>query len=276
MSAPHFCYILYNNLKDHMFFWFKKPKIVLDAFCANEKLVELFGLEPADGFLPKWYKDLPNMIDNPYTKKPAKITTMKYCPGIRYLYEKSWMFRLWSDYTIKVDNTGGMDVDSPYFAESHPPGQSGGGWPNMINCKLCSPWRFREKTGVLWTWMGAEYNHPGQHYRILNGVVDYKYQHITHINTMLPVPEKLVDGLSALQFAVPNVYTYHFKAGTPMIMIAPMTEQNVEVRSHAVTEQEFSSMQDHRYTASNVYYNTKKLLKDKEARTKKKCPFKFS
>jgi len=260
-----------------MFFWFKRPKIILDTFCAGQDLADLFPLEPADQFLPNWFKDLPNTADVKIKGQEAEISTMKYCPGIRNIYEHSFVLRNWTEYNLTVDDRGNLDIDSPGQAESHPPVQYGSGFPKMINCKLHSPWVFREKTGVMFTWMGAEYNHPGAQYKIMNGMIDYRYQHGTNVNIMLPMPEKLPEQLSALKFTIPSKYRYTFKAGVPLVLIAPMSEKKVEVKTHVVTPEEFNRMGKHPHSRIGAYYNTRKFLRDKDEReaARKKCPFGF-
>jgi hypothetical protein len=263
-----------------MFFWFKTPKITVDAFTSGYELSQLFPPEPAGPFTPKWFNDTAPTVNNPYIKQgqPAQtMSTIKYCPGFKYLYDKTWVLRAWSEFILTTNDNNTMEVEASGKVDMHPSVQYGAGFKGMVNAKLISPWVFREKTGVMFAWIGAAYNRNDQDYQILDGIIDFKYQGGTNVNLMLPCPPPQPPLANPLQIRPPNKYQYTIKAGTPLVLLAPMTEKEVDFKVHCVSEDEYQRMGKHPHSKFGAYYASKKFMQEREEReaARKKCPFGF-
>ena len=249
-----------------MFFFFKKKKIVVDCFTADATVYNLWFPEPAVNYFPDWWKTL-----DPYTEIVTKvglqkIGTIKKCNGFIDLYKTGFILPLWSELVIKTDNLGQIFhefSDPTHTAETHPQTQyNTREFDKYIHLKLLSPWLFKEKTGVQFSWTEPIWNNISKltEKHILPANVNYKYQHGTNVNILFPRRDKQI----------------RLNAGDPLVHILPLTEHEIEIKTHLVTGEELHKLgwtsQPSSFT--NKYRVNKKRIDELEKR-KGKCPFGF-
>jgi hypothetical protein len=122
--------------------------------------------------------------------------------------------------------------------------------------KLSSPWIFKEKTGIKFINLGAEWNLDKFSFRVLPGVMEFRVNSFTNVNIMLPKEQN--------KFIIP--------VNQPLTNFLPLTEKKLVVKNHLITEEEYKKMS---YNPSLVYFHgwraCKNMIKDND----KKCPFGF-
>ena len=246
-----------------MLFFFKKSTVHIDAFTTNNNLVNYYPIEPARNFLPKWWKDL----DKEYTversnKVEIKMSTIKRCSGFIDLYSKGFMMPIWSDLCVETKLTGDWRCVSPspddMLVSSHDIRQLDRNFNKFIHLKILSPWIFQEKSGINFHFTQPYWNHVIEHDRIqvVPGIINFKYQRSSNINAFVPKIN----------------HTHFLPAGTPIAHIIPITEKNVKIHFHCLTNEEMIKRFGHRRSKfTNDYAEKSKIVKNKEA----KCPFRF-
>jgi hypothetical protein len=90
------------------------------------------------------------------------------------------------------------------------------------------------------------------------GTLDFKYQNATNINLFLKYAKE------AQEFII--------SAGTPLYHIIPLSEREVELSVHMLSNEEYQNMvsKHTRISFTNKYFKIKNILKNKA----KSCPFK--
>jgi hypothetical protein len=91
-------------------------------------------------------------------------------------------------------------------------------------------------------------------------ILNFKHQHYLHVNIFLPSKPQ----------------SYFVKVGTPLVHLIPMTENEVEFKSHHIDSNEYQTMSktNRCLTFSNGYNFAKKKSEERE-NEKKTCPFHF-
>jgi hypothetical protein len=246
-------------------FFIKKKKIVVDAFTSNQSVHDFFPIQTAVNFIPDWWKQIPSTYEstNKFGLK-LKQPTLKRCDGFLHLYRKGFIIPLWSDLIIETKETGQWfyswsDLNGNNIID-HEREQIGNSLPHMIHIKITSPWAIREKTGVEFHWTDPMWNKLEKLSKIsvLPGVVNFKYQNTNHINCFLPAENN----------------RYEISNGQPMAHCIPLSDSDVEIKTHMVSNEEFINMRlldTQRFSFLNFYKNKVKIIDKKE----KKCPFGF-
>ena len=242
-------------------FWFKRKPIVVDAFTYKERIATDYAIAKSTQYLPEWWRQLPASRPHPDWSEVA-TATMKTCQGFIDLYRNSFTLPLWSDLCIELDNSqGGRDwryifADRNSLITEHNRGQFDGtkNFPDQQHFKIESPWILKEKTGVQFlmteqTWNQEEFFNA---FKVLPGVLDFRYQHSVNINTFFRYTGAKESIL--------------LPAGHALAFIIPLTEHDVEFRCHVVTQQEYNTM-CHVPVFKGLHKHTK------EVRTQGRCPF---
>lgn len=219
-----------------MMFWFKPKKIHVDCFTKHEKIAKANPIKKAHHFVPDWWKKLDNVV---YSKNPNGMAipnaTMKSCAGFIDLYRSGLIMPMWCDFLIEVHGDSyryqiaiadaGFKTDQPVVI--HQSFQNGNHYENKINIKIHSPWQLREKTGVkfLYTPCTWETVKKIPKVGILNGILDFKYQHGTNVQTFFP--------------SEVDQYRVEIDAGMPLVQIIPLSEKRVVPHIHVIDEIEF-------------------------------------
>lgn len=207
-----------------------KTKIIVDAFTNSVEAFDLFRVERASSFVPEWWRDLDK---EPTIDGFVPSKNMRGCSGFSSLYQKGLIIPLWSDVALSLGGKGNDYIrwqfaDQKSKAEIHPEISRGSYLPNTNYCllKMDSPWLFKTKEEISWVFTQPTWNNPSpETFLVPPGLVNYKYQHFTNVNIVLPRAEQ--------------DKTIMLSAGLPMAHIIPLTEKNIEVRHHRVDDQEW-------------------------------------
>ena len=246
-------------------FFFKKKIIVVDCLTSSVTAHDFHPIEKTSAFLPEYWKKLPayNPVlaptgGNMYVDR----SSLKRCPGFVSLYKQGAILPMWADMQIKTT------IDSYEYlaaysigqkgAEHHNEWQYGNTFANYIHMKIISPWAIRQNrhcnflmSPVIWNTVEHWSN-----FKILPGVVDFEHQHSSHINLFL---EK-------------NREKILISAGTPLYQIVPLTDNNVEFKTHLVDPAEINKLFARNPGTFNDNYNGTKRA---DLEKKSKCPFRF-
>jgi hypothetical protein len=204
----------------------KEKKIVVEAFAPNGTLIDLFPIERTENATPRWYQNLPG--------KPVDGLNVKQCPGAKDLFSKGLIIPLWADYEITLDAGGGGSIKSAMTGMNFPPAdthnlefQAAGAWPEYGNIKFNSPWWLWCSEPIEWAWLPATWwQQDPQEIIPVPGIAEYRYQHITNINTL--VKKSKISKVISL------------KAGTPMVQLIPLTERDWEFKLEVMTQEEIA------------------------------------
>lgn len=258
-----------------MFFFFRRPKIVVDAFIRQSHchLHEYFPVESANHFIPEWWKKAPKgnnteLMTNKKSPRPKETTSVRRCSGIvDYYNSNSIIIPLWMscvlEYSSEDSKFGQLwaSQDQNIFIKYHEPDMRGPDYAkNFHHFKFISPWKFKEKSGINFYFGQAFYNFDIPDEVVMPpGILNYKYQHATEINFFVRKP------LGQL------VKKIEFKAGQPLAYVLPITEKKLELRTHVIPDDEYFELTTKQVFFSNSYNVVKKIKEKNE----KKCPFGF-
>jgi hypothetical protein len=92
-------------------------------------------------------------------------------------------------------------------------------------------------------------------FTVIPGVLNFKYQNYANINLMTEI-------------ANPMQKQIHISAGEPLAHIIPLTEDNVELRVHKLSKEDFNSLNES--TSAYKWYGT---YFDRKKNIEKKCPY---
>jgi hypothetical protein len=224
-------------------------------------------------YFPEDIKSLPRLTEHMIDGNiKTTISTIKGCNGLTELYKVGFILPMWTDFICQPktaaagqSNLGVMPRE--HYFESHPRSQYPSLYEDWMHVKLGSPWRFREKTGVRFTWNAASWNlHRHANDFIINpGVLWFDTQSTTNINMFI---NKKADD-------------FRIVAGTPMIHLVPVSDATVEIKNHLVSHEEMRNINpipdDYQASIVNRWGTYQKdLAKSKEMDKKEsKCPFGF-
>jgi hypothetical protein len=228
-----------------MFTIFRRPsKIYLDCFTDVEELPKFFPIKHASEMMPPFWKTLPTTM--PYMG-PAR-GTMKTCPGVSSLYRTGFILQNWHDIWYSTEG-GEVQWQPQPAAESHNKMQWGEAFKNHHHLKLVSPWRIKEKTGVKFMFTNTFWHNEDFKPVVVNGIVDYKYQHTSSVNMLIP------------KNIFPKSQT--IPAGTPLAQVVPLSDKDVVIKMHVVDEAELKKLSNWIWTFNGHYFKRKKLLQER-------------
>lgn len=239
--------------------WIKKSKIIVDAFTANSTAYELFPIDHAIKFVPDWWKNAPKEYE---VRELFPVSTIKRCPAVIETFKHGLMLPLWSDLAIATRGGDNWEIkfsDPRTSIEPHDAGQ----W-NMyadpqkyMHIKLMSPWALKTKEEIYWTYGKPTWNFPVDNNLFMApGIINFKTQHSTHVNILMPLEARS---------------PYIINAGQPVAHMIPLTEKEIDIRTHLISEEDFRARHTNQFSHSFVkgYIRTNAIKKEK------KCPFHF-
>ena len=204
--------------------------------------------------IPDWWKEIePYDVNN----RNPELMTVRECYGFIELYRHGVIVENWCDLTIKTFNdeylywySGG---NAPEFHERR---QWGNAFPNHHHLKLNNPWVMREKTGINFMWVGAEWSLDKFEIKVLPGMVRFDIVTGMNVNMMFPKREG--------EFTIP--------VGTPLGQLIPLTDKKLRVENHLVTYEEYKQ---HLMTSMGVsFYGWRKALQlRKRNKERGTCPY---
>jgi hypothetical protein len=247
-------------------FWFKKKKIVVDCFIDNKFLVDNVSIAPSIKNTPEWWKSIPSQVEVQESHNIIiETSTIKRCIGFLDLYKNSFTLPLWSDVCVNVNEheISWKFADGLSRMESHNPIQYGNNFSDLRHIKIMCPWILNEKTGCNFIYMQSTWSMLDSELKNLimpPAILNFKHQHYLHVNIFLPSKPQ----------------SYFVKVGTPLVHLIPMTENEVEFKSHHIDSNEYQTMSktNRCLTFSNGYNFAKKKSEERE-NEKKTCPFHF-
>jgi len=225
-------------------FKFTKKKVVLDCFTYDELVMQTAPIAPAMKYIPNWWRQLDNTYIPDKTFFPT--ATMKTCAGMVDYYKKSIALPLWSDLCVEVSNNNYKwqfsDRETPAIIHDIRK-QATGFAENHGHMKIMSPWAFKTKEDLYWTWSQPIYNleESVMGIKVLPGVVNYYRQVSTHINLIVPLshPKKFM-----------------FSQGQALVHLTPMCDRKVDIVRHLVSRNEYeriATQQQKGITFTNIY-----------------------
>lgn len=241
-------------------FFHRKKRITVDCFTALSPAFEYTPIVRASKTIPDWWKNLPKVGPLKDDNGMFRIdNNMRRCYGFLELYKRGAIIEAWSDNHLEInpDNyrfhvTIG---DKPTWHERE---QFQGAFNNYHHVKLMSPWHLRDKTGMPFMFMGAEWNNELP-YKVLPGIVEYQNVSGTHINLMVP--------------KYTSSYDMDIKMGTPLVHIIPLRDDvHVDFKCHLLTQDELQRVALHGGISYDGIRGMIGLRKRNESRG---CPFGF-
>ena len=220
-----------------MLFFFKPKPIIVDAFTPSEIIANQYAITASNKHTPDWWKALPADLA-PDPKWPRIFpSTMKRCQGLIDFYANSYTLPLWTDLNIELDYSRGNRearyacADQTTHLEIHNNEQYKGFVDprKFQHYKILAPWYLNSTSEVMWSYAPATWNHGSflNELTVLPGQINFKYQNVLHINTLTSIGPNLKTSIM-------------IEAGTPMVTLTPLTERPVEIRTHAITADEYN------------------------------------
>lgn len=238
--------------------FFKRKKIIVDCFTYNTTVYDYFPILPATNHFPNWWADL---------KKPTDLVpnlNLKTCQGLIGLYQTAFTMRAWSDLAVTVGpisdpkfNIRFADNDSS--AVPHGADQWGNWLPEKEwqHLKIISPWVIKSKSDTKFLMTDPMWSRTSlKDYTVLNGVLDFKYQVTSNINLMIPRPDSVYR-----EFLIP--------VGSPLVHLVPLTEKQVEFKSHLISREEFERKNTRSLSFINNFKKNKQFTKESECPVRK-------
>jgi hypothetical protein len=208
----------------------KRKKIVVDCFTSNPAILEYFPITHAVKNYPDWWKRMEASFPHTSTsgiEHPAP--TIKRCDGMLSLYSKGFHLKMWSDLILETSAQGEFryqySSDENHPIVSHSKRQIGSAFGAHVHLKILSPWMIEEKTGVDFLFTGSSWNYPDKlfDWNIIPGCINFKNQSSTHINLFMPAKQARLE----------------LTAGEPIVHIIPVSEKEVDLRCHELTDKEY-------------------------------------
>jgi hypothetical protein len=254
-----------------MIFLFKKKKIVVDCFTPFKSVYEGYPIQNSMNFFPKEISKIKSFYTekHPQTNIDMQMPTIKRCVGIIDYYKTGFIIPMWTDFigqprTAAEGSTSIGLITSPFSFAPHPHWQykDTGMFDTHFHIKLDSPWNIKENSGVRFTWNPCTWNlhSHSKNFIVPPAVISFDVQCGTHINMFI---DKTSD-------------KFTLYAGTPMVHLVPLSDQEVDIKCHLVDVEEYLTYgipQEFSRILPNRYARYKTIVKNKQ--NKKGCPFGF-
>jgi hypothetical protein len=242
-------------------FFFKRKKIVVDAFTYDVGYYEFGAPQKASRFFPNWWKGVPSTI-NEVTNGGMVVErdSIRNCVGFIEWYKRGFVIPLWSDLVLETFDDGSYSYQfaarqSPEIT-THSPSQYGYAINDVIHCKIEPPWRFQEKTGVYFACVEPKWNYLDRDITmdILPGTVEFQINVSANVNVFFPKADQKM----------------FFKHGDPLYHIIPLSEHELELKTHLVSEAEYEKLNS---WSGYVMKFRKNYLAKKKLLNGSGCPF---
>jgi hypothetical protein len=244
----------------------KKP-VVLDFYTCDPTAHEFYKPQPTMKFAPENWKSMPSVTtqpanNHPYSKMSVEQSTMKRCNGLTRLFNNGFVIPAWVDMQIETMEDGNIITHCAHDQRlldgvAHERSLMWKGlYEQWAHYKIHNKWYVFcdeeiEFMQTECTWNNTEEKHK---YRIVNGIVDFKYQHGTHVN-MFTIPNNIIK----------------FSAGDPLSQWIALTDRPLKMNYHLVNQ--IPGPRNSTYT--RIYAHNRKTQKEIESKSESKCPFGF-
>lgn len=242
-------------------FFIKPTTVTVDCFTTDAMVYEMAKIECANKFFPDWWKKVPNTLgDHPHIRRG----TLKTCSGFVDLYRNGFILPMWCDLAIDVgpinsnqssyqfsDYRSAIDYSAAdqrieIFKPSH-----------YEHLKLMSPWFVVCNQDIEWMFLDVVWNSIDLlPYRVLTGILNFKYINSTNINLIVP------------RYEHPNLFLIKYK--TPLVHLVPCTEKKIKLKHYLVDEFELNKKTTKK-TLDIKFVNRLKTFK-----SELKCPIKHN
>ena len=252
-----------------MFSIFKKSNKQVDVLCSISKKYkithDLYKPNYSGKMLPTYFRQLPKTYENTNNNGIVlQNSTIKNCVGILSLIGNGFVIPNWTDIIIKVskDHYAWQCADTQTVIEFLGNDTTGTHWQKKYwKFRIKSPWSISTKDEILF-----HFTEPFWHYedlpfwKIVPGVIDFKYNHNTDVVILIPIPEV------ETQFMIP--------AGTPLVQCVLLNKEKFNLVYELYEgDRENSEYNTYRTKFSNFYPYYRKELQKLENQ-EPKCPFK--
>ena len=233
-----------------MFRMFRKNEVTVKLYTHEPNHFEFFKLRNGTKDYPEWFKKLPGEYYNPGFI-PIPVPTAKRCPAIIDYFKKSMVIPNQFDLYLKAahDNASGWLTPTKESAEmisTFGPNQKTGF--SIPHIKIDTSWICVEETGIDFMIVDAYYNNFNEPWRIIPGILDFKYQHSLNINIAYNNQEEPI----------------FIPVNTPLSFMIPLTEKNVKYEHYLVSNDEWNKIRN-KYATGNTFLS--KHLKHKKLKT---------
>lgn len=231
-------------------FFFKRKKIILEAYGQAKELIDLFPPVKTQTIRPEWYKGLDK-------EKP----TVRHCAGFNDLFSNGLLFPCWAEYKIHLSPLGIRRVEcsteavGPNGAGGHDlKHQANNAWPDYENVKLLSPWNFWCSEPIRWAWIQPTWlqRNPDE-YILPPAITEFRYQTGTHVNLLVKRPVGEEDKI------------IHIESGTPLVHLVPLIERpwdiEIKMMDPKIWNEKFTKW-DHSFRLG--YLKTRNILENKK------------
>jgi len=207
---------------------FKQKPLILDCFTYVPHAYDFAKIDYAHKFIPQWWKNTPSFTGKDHA-------TIKHCQGFIDYYKRGIILPAWFEMELNILEQGHPNVytwvasnadvstGNSHYSEQF----SGFAKQDAINIKLESPWAIKTKEEVYFSWSEPTWNIRDLLFKliVLPGVINFKYQHATNIN-LLAITNSVVKEL-------------YIPPRTPLGILHPLTERNIEIKTHLVTKEDW-------------------------------------
>lgn len=215
-----------------MLFKFKKKTITVDAFTDQECIAKT-PIAPSVNYIPDWFKDMKPTKAHFQNEMVIQTSTFKRCPGMIDNLKHSFTIPAWSDFVVKATDKGiykqfpHSDYDYGAAYHNDPETSPIKAFAPKVHIKILSPWFLKTNSDINFYQTQAFWSFNATNSTILipPGVVNYKYQHSTHINMFIT---------KDLQ--------YDFECGDPLMYLHAMSEDKVVIKTHVVDKEEYEKI----------------------------------
>jgi hypothetical protein len=199
----------------------RKNKIVLDCYTSLSAAANLFPISYSKKHRLNW---MPQVTKG--------VATISGCPGIRDYVSTGFVLPLWTDVKITASENvlnskvevADRDVNRFRFIMPGSTGQFFSEKP-VAHLKIVPPWFFRCTEDISFSFSGAFYHINNPNLIVCPGLVNYTHQLTPTIQTYINL--------------CGNQVSIDLQAGTPLAHIIPLTDREVHINVHHVSDEAF-------------------------------------
>jgi len=245
-----------------MIFFFKKPKLHIDAFISEDfkTTYELAPIDYARKFYPDWWRKL-EKPDIDY-KTLKKSTNAKLCASIIDTYKKGIIIPMWCDFVFKMNSNGSkteMYANDSASMEGHTLVQRKGFRENLLQFKHVSPWVLKSEKNVFFNFNPDFMNLNRNDFELIPGMLEFYNNHGTNINFFVERKEQ--------EFSI--------NFGDPLIHIVPLSERELVLTNHLITVDEHKKIMKNTKISFGPDYLMRRKYSKRQTDQESKCPFGF-
>lgn len=228
-----------------MFKFCKKKPITLNFYTAHKSVYEEAQAVSGIKATPKWWRSLPNTAFN--QEAGHAQSTIKRCVAVSDFYARCIVIPLPCDLAAEIGPIGsGMyrwaSANVSTRIVVHPEFQRGAFLPdaNYQHFKIEMPWSVTcdEDVEFAMTQPTMNFESPNT-FLIPPAVVNFKYQ--TGVNVNMFIPRTL------------DMQRLTLEAGQPMLALIPLSDREVSVKHHLVSQKELEAVERNTVTFMGMY-----------------------